>query len=223
MSIQITAARSPIRRAPGRPTTEDSEALRQAVTQAALEEFVGRGFEYGNVNHVAAKAGVTKATVYRLYGSKENLFKVAIRSAIERSRLSHWKIDSDLDLEVVLRDAAVRISHAYTSGLIWPLWHSVLAVKRRFPDFYEEVLAIVRSESNAAALAKFLEDLRQRGLVDVDDPWAVAHHFSLLVGQGRELGLPAGHDAQMEADRVAGIVKMFVLALRPAAQGPTAQ
>lgn len=217
MSIQITSASRPIRRAPGRPTTEDSGALRQAVTEAALQEFVGRGFEYGNVNHIAAKAGVTKATVYRLYGSKENLFKVAIRSAIERSRLSNWTIDSNLDLETVLRDAATRISHSYTTALIGPLWHSVLAVKRRFPDLHAEVLTIVRSESNAAALAKYLEDLDRRGLVEVDDPLAVAHHFSLLVGQGRELGLPVRHDAQMEADRIAGIVRMFVKALRPAA------
>jgi AcrR family transcriptional regulator len=203
-----------VRRTPGRPTIEDSEELRCRITEAAVEEFVDKGFEFGNVSRIAAMSGVTKATVYRLYGAKENLFKVAIRAALEQSQLVRWHIDARRDPEEVLREAAERISRSYTYGAVGALWHSVLAVKKRFPEFHEEVLTILRGESNAAALAVYLAKLHDGRQFDIPDPLMTAHHFSLLIGQGRELALPPRHSRDMEAARISQVVRMFVKALR---------
>jgi len=209
-----TSVPAKVRRAPGRPTMEDSEALRAAITRAAIAEFAGKGFEFGNVNQIAAMSGVTKATVYRLYGSKEGLFKVAIRAALEESRLPRWKIDASLQPEAVLNEAAARISHSYVAGAVGALWHSVLSAKRRFPEFHAEVVTILRDESNAASLATYLVHLDRQGDFDIPDPLMTAHHFSLLVGQGRELGHPPHFTEEMESQRVRHIVHMFLKALR---------
>jgi AcrR family transcriptional regulator len=54
----------------GRPR---SEACDRAILDAALEEYAERGFDGMRVDSVAARAGVSKATIYRRYPSKVEL------------------------------------------------------------------------------------------------------------------------------------------------------
>ena len=46
----------------------------QEILQAAFEEFVGRGYTATRIEDVAARAGVTKGTVYLYFQNKEELF-----------------------------------------------------------------------------------------------------------------------------------------------------
>jgi len=49
---------------------------------AALEVFVERGFAATRLDDVAARAGVTKGTLYLYYPSKEDLLKAVVRSGL---------------------------------------------------------------------------------------------------------------------------------------------
>ena len=208
--LAVKSDQPAVRRARGRPTARESEALYASIVSAAIREFETYGFELGSVNDIAARAGVTKATIYRLFGSKEQLFKVAIRKALKSAETPAREFDSSGDPEVVLRDAAGRISHSYLSGTVGALWHSVLAVKKRFPDFHDEILAVLRRESIASSLAEYLGALHRRGVLHIPDPLLTAHHFSLLVGQGRELALPPKASAEQERNRIEQIIAMFI-------------
>jgi len=198
------------RRTPGRPTNRESEALRGELFDAAIQVFAAEGFDLANVSAIALKAGVTKATIYRLYGSKENLFKLAIRRALSKVRLAPWSVDATLRPEQVLAAAAKAISESYVHGAVGRLWHSILSNRHRFPEFYDEVVSILREQSLAASLASYFAQLNATGRYSFPNPVTTAHHFSLLVGQGRELGLPPGASKRMEADRVDQIITMFV-------------
>lgn len=215
-SLAVKSDSRVARRAPGRPSVQESEALHAAIVAAAVREFETHGFELGNVNNVAAAAGATKATIYRLFGSKEQLFKVAIRHALQQVKFTTREFDSASDPRTVLREAARLISTSYLTGSAGALWHSVLAVKKRFPDFYDEVLELLRQESLASSLALYLAELNRRGVLDVPDPLMTAHHFSLLVGQGRELALPPKATAEQEAERVEQIISVFIRGHAPA-------
>ena len=57
-------------RAPGRPR---SEAAHRAILDAARELLVEEGFTRLRLEHVAARAGVGKGTIYRRWASKEAL------------------------------------------------------------------------------------------------------------------------------------------------------
>ena len=66
----------------------DSQRLRserperyQAILQASCAEFAQCGFERGNVNAIAEKAGVAKGTLYNYADSKEELFLQAVEYA----------------------------------------------------------------------------------------------------------------------------------------------
>ena len=62
-------------RKPAGNRAEKSEARRQAIVKAALEEFCARGFAATRLDDVAARAGVAKGTIYLHFDDKEALFR----------------------------------------------------------------------------------------------------------------------------------------------------
>ena len=63
----------PPRVAPGRGGRPRSERAHQAILTAARELLIEGGFSALRLEHVAARAGVGKATIYRRWASKEAL------------------------------------------------------------------------------------------------------------------------------------------------------
>lgn len=58
------------------------EARPSELTAAALELFVEKGFAATRLDDVAARAGVSKGTLYLYFDSKEALFKAVIKEGI---------------------------------------------------------------------------------------------------------------------------------------------
>jgi AcrR family transcriptional regulator len=58
------------------------EARPQEVTAAALDLFVEKGFAATRLDEIAARAGVSKGTLYLYFDSKEALFKAVIREGM---------------------------------------------------------------------------------------------------------------------------------------------
>lgn len=58
------------------------EARPAEILDAALECFRARGFTATRLEDVAARAGVTKGTIYLYYPSKEDLFKAVVRGEL---------------------------------------------------------------------------------------------------------------------------------------------
>ncbi|WP_247876086.1 TetR/AcrR family transcriptional regulator, partial [Azospirillum sp. TSH100] len=54
----------------------------QEIVAAAMEVFAERGFAAARLEEVAARAGVSKGTLYLYFPSKDELFKAVIRAAI---------------------------------------------------------------------------------------------------------------------------------------------
>src|SRR3954468_20225368 len=62
-------------RAPGRPRSVEAD---EAILQAALELLAEDGYRSLTMERVRERSGVGKATIYRRYGSKEELVSGAI-------------------------------------------------------------------------------------------------------------------------------------------------
>jgi AcrR family transcriptional regulator len=58
------------------------DARPSELTAAALELFVEKGFASTRLEDIAARAGVSKGTLYLYFDSKEELFKAVIRGGI---------------------------------------------------------------------------------------------------------------------------------------------
>jgi AcrR family transcriptional regulator len=64
------------------PRKRRKEARPSELTAAALALFVEKGFAATRLEDIAARAGVSKGTLYLYFGSKQALFKAAIQEGI---------------------------------------------------------------------------------------------------------------------------------------------
>ena len=60
--------------------TAKAAARRDAILDAALDEFSARGFAAARLDDVAKRAGVAKGTIYLYFADKESLFQELIRT-----------------------------------------------------------------------------------------------------------------------------------------------
>src|SRR3954471_24711830 len=61
---------------------ERAAERRQGIIEAAMEEFISRGFAATRLDDVAKRAGVAKGTIYLHFKDKESMFEELIRTAI---------------------------------------------------------------------------------------------------------------------------------------------
>lgn len=77
-------------KAPAAPTSpkpasnraERAAERRGAIIEAAMDEFIARGFAATRLDDVAKRAGVAKGTIYLHFKDKESMFEELIRTAI---------------------------------------------------------------------------------------------------------------------------------------------
>src|ERR1700719_3464246 len=60
--------------------TAKATARRDAILDAALDEFSAKGFAAARLEDVAKRAGITKGTIYLYFADKESLFQELIRA-----------------------------------------------------------------------------------------------------------------------------------------------
>ncbi|THF61757.1 TetR/AcrR family transcriptional regulator [Pseudothauera rhizosphaerae] len=76
------AEKSPVAAQRSAPRRRRKEARPQELTAAALSLFVEKGFAATRLDEVAARAGVSKGTLYLYFDSKEALFKAVIAEGV---------------------------------------------------------------------------------------------------------------------------------------------
>src|SRR6201991_1278195 len=67
------------------PILRLTDRKRAAVIGAAIEEFLAAGFDATSMDRIAARAGVSKRTVYNHFPSKEALFAAILHQLWDAS------------------------------------------------------------------------------------------------------------------------------------------
>jgi AcrR family transcriptional regulator len=83
----------------GRPP---SKKKRQMILDAATRLFTEQGYEGTSVDDIAQEAGVSKQTVYSHFGSKENLFGLAVADKCRSSGVDEDAIDMEQPPDTML-------------------------------------------------------------------------------------------------------------------------
>ena len=108
----------------------------EQVLDAAKSLFIDQGFGTTSMDAIAAAAGVSKATVYAHYPSKEVLFAATARRechrVMERISLDHDMVD--LPLTSALQSFGRSFFNAVMSDEILALLRMVISEVPRFPD-----------------------------------------------------------------------------------------
>lgn len=140
----------------GRPRWRRRKEARPAeIIQAALESFAERGFAATRLDDVAARAGVTRGTLYLYFPSKEELFKAVVRQTIlpvfaERSAMV---ARSPRPASELLRELILAVPDALTAARVAAIPKLIIAESRNFPDlaqfYFEEVVRLARHRITA--------------------------------------------------------------------------
>lgn len=175
------------RRKPGRPPQHLTEDLRDLYLQAALEAFLANGYERTSIEAIARIAKAGKMTLYRLYGSKEELFERVVQLAIERA---HQTLKTDpgayRSAREGLRALVQHLYEAFTAPMMIGVHRLVIAEGSRFPALKHAMLQHERELM--APVEEFLRLADGRGLLRIPDAHAGAYQLvALASGGGRFL------------------------------------
>src|SRR3954464_12736450 len=67
------------------PQRKSAEERRDEILDAALEEFAERGLHGASTDAIAKRAGISQPYVFRLFGSKKDLFKASVARCLRET------------------------------------------------------------------------------------------------------------------------------------------
>jgi len=138
------------------------ESRPQELTAAALALFVEKGFAATRLEEVAARAGVSKGTLYLYFDSKEALFKAVVREGLVPLLEAGETLiaGSSLPAEALFRAIVQRWWDLVASNPLGGIPKLIFAEARNFPElarFYAEEVIERAKRLLAAALRRGVE------------------------------------------------------------------
>jgi TetR/AcrR family transcriptional regulator, mexJK operon transcriptional repressor len=163
-----------------------SERRRQAIIQAATEVFLRHGYLGATTDEVAARASVSKQTLYKHFADKQHLFaEIILETTIQVVDGLSDAVTSTLQDAQDVRKALRDLADGFLRGLLQPdvlrLRRLVIAEADRFPEVgrawfdrgFDRALVI---------LGEAMRRLADRGLLhNLSDPTLAAYQFAGLV------------------------------------------
>lgn len=200
--------------------SDPASAKRRQILDGARQVFSEQGFECAAVDQIAARAGVSKATVYNHFRDKRALFIAAVVENCDelREELDRRLAEPSGDVEAVLRAIGERVMTMSLSPGVASLYRQAIAEVVRIPEIGRMVF-----ERGTLALqqlvAAHLRRWNETGALRIDDPRSAAIAFIALC-QGdlvirMRLGVlepPVEPQIREAVDRA---VSVFVRAYRP--------
>jgi TetR/AcrR family transcriptional repressor of mexJK operon len=168
--------------------SEGSAAKRRAVIVAARDLFVSHGVDRVSMDSVAAKAQVSKATVYSYFGDKQRLFRAILADATESLDAfarkvigAHLGDDAGIATATHLEEALTATAIDFGIGLVGSVEYAAvwaLVAQRRWQDpTTDDDLETAAVEK---AIAERIEHFTELGLLATEDPRRATDHFFAL-------------------------------------------
>ncbi|MCM3132706.1 TetR/AcrR family transcriptional regulator [Paenibacillus polysaccharolyticus] len=159
-----------------------SSDKRAKIIAAARELFLSDGFDRSSVDAVAAKAGVSKRTVYDYYGDKQNLLLAvveetswAVLDMIKQGITDYLSEFEDLE-QALISFCEQFVASANGSSDYSALIRLVTMEEANLPISFLEKLDNATEEGMIKKFGEFAE----RGLLHVSDPELATKHFAAL-------------------------------------------
>jgi TetR/AcrR family transcriptional repressor of mexJK operon len=162
------------------PIERSSDRRHREIREAAIDAFLASGYEGTTMGEIAARAGVSKQTVYKHFTDKQRLFADIVLSTTDDMSALIGIIAEKLSATTDLSGDLDYLAETFLVALMQPrvlrLRRLVISSADRFPEissaWYEKGF-----ERVLAALASSFRALADRHLLAVDDETAAAQHF----------------------------------------------
>lgn len=147
------------------------------VLEAACEVFLTDGFERTNMDDIAARAGVSKATVYSYFPDKRLLFMEAAKTEINRRALdAESGIPADAPVPMVLEFSARILVGFFLSEFGKNMFRICVSNSETFPEL-GKMLYETGPKMAVTRLSEYFAEATTRGDLAVEDPDLAAAQF----------------------------------------------
>ncbi|MGE5147618.1 MAG: TetR/AcrR family transcriptional regulator [Candidatus Eiseniibacteriota bacterium] len=198
----------------------------EKILDAAAQVFVEQGYSAASMDEISRVAGVSKATVYAHFQSKEQLFAAVVTTECQRH--SQTLMAADLDQRDV-RSTLMGIGREFLELLTMPralAFYRMVAIEAMRQGTHD--LGRIFYESAAVTaqdrLTNFIKRATERGQLDVADPRRAAIQFYSLVKSDLFMtclfGVVKTPSSEAVNRAVASAVDMFLRAYGPKTHGP---
>ncbi len=195
-------------------------AKRRQILDGARRVFAELGFERASVDLIAARAGVSKATIYKHYEDKKALFVACVAQDAEelRAGLRACTGDPTGDVEQTLQVVGEKMMRLFLSPGVLAFYRHVTAEAANLPGLgqtlFERGPGVIQ-----ATIAAYLERWKRSGALRIVDARAAAVQFVALC-QGdlvtrARFGILGRRVDEQVRETVARAVRTFVRAHRP--------
>lgn len=166
---------------PEKPCPAGSPKRRQIVV-GAREVFGEQGYERTSVDQIAARAGVSKATVYHHFHDKKALFVASFSEEADELRegvrcMLHREPEGAVG--PALQAVGERLLGLFLAPAIVAFYRHAYAEISRFPEL-GETLFERGPGALFAVVAEYLRRWHERGALRIADPGAAAVQFVML-------------------------------------------
>ncbi len=122
------------------------------ILQGAMQVFLKQGYQGSSMDRVAAKAGVSKQTLYSHFQDKEGLFLALVKHmATGKFQLVWGSVSMEEEPEIVLRQLAQQfLTRICTDEEYLNFIRLLVGESRRFPQLTEVFIQCVTSPSHRA-------------------------------------------------------------------------
>lgn len=142
------------------PIRRDAAATREALTQAAVDEFSRNGFAGARVDEIARVAGVNKQLVYHYFESKQGLYQVALEHVYTQIRAKEQALSLDALEPVEAMTRLIGFSFDYLAE--HPEFIALLTDENRNQG--EHIRSSDRLQSMHSPFIEMLENTLERGV-----------------------------------------------------------
>ncbi|MGC8802622.1 MAG: TetR/AcrR family transcriptional regulator [Bacteroidales bacterium] len=156
----------------------------EKIFNAALQEFVEKGYDGARMQSIADRAGINKALLHYYYRTKDKLFEAVVPQIIKQLPIG---INSALEKEGSIEDKITAIVHLYITflknnpGLFNFVLRELLSNPERLARIFKQIL---ESESNnlIGLLAELIQQEAKAGnIVPIRPEQLITNLISLCV------------------------------------------
>lgn len=108
-----------------RVTDEHKERRRQAILDAAMDVFIGKGYQLATINDVATRSGLSVGAIYRYFGGKGEIMLALVEERLGRTPELFARLTDNsgspwdrLDRAIDLFTSALRVRYPLTGRLL---------------------------------------------------------------------------------------------------------
>lgn len=158
-----------------------------AIMRAARTVFARDGYSRASIDVIAAAADVSTRTIYNHFASKEQLFATVLQASateVADAFIANVERAAPAEPDVEANLVAIGLALAMQSTNFAEHFAMVGQINAETPHFSPEILTAWKEAGPwrvQREIERRLTELRDLGLLDLDDPPRATHHFVGLV------------------------------------------